>query len=112
MRHVSLILLASLLLVTGCASNAQVLPQGMDQKADEIGPQVVHIYNGVTIFGNTGTPGEKVADTITVTVSGSNTADGSQQGSTAQSGTQAGSSLGPVNQEPKGDLQLEIPLLP
>ena len=100
----------------GCAATNQDLPQAQTQAADEIGPQTVITNQGVMFLdAGVGVPVQKLADQFSFTYeTATQTADGSQQGSTEQGQTATGGSPGEVRQEPKADVtaDIKLPALP
>lgn len=94
-------------MLSGCAVNTAALPQGLDQKADELGPQIIVNGNAVIVYGSAK---GKLADSISSTNGDTATADGSQQGSTTQGGTQTGGSSGPQDAKADGNLSIPLPV--
>ena len=103
-------------LAAGCAATNQDLPQAQTQAADEIGPQTVITNQGVMFLDTgAGVPVQKLAEQFSFTYeTATQTADGSQQGSTEQGQTATGGSPGEVRQEPKADVtaDIKLPALP
>ncbi len=107
--------------ITGCATNTAALPTTSDQKADEIGPQVIHNYKGVFILRGLDLPEgagvkangvsfNQLAHTLIVTIEGDDTLDASQAGSAEQSADVGGATSGDQKAEAEGNL--EIPIVP
>lgn len=114
-----LLSLCLLVLVVGCATNTAALPTTSDQKADDIGPQVIHNYKGVFVIHGLDLPnGEagkgltftQLAHTLIVRIEGDDAVDASQAGSAEQSADVGGATSGDQKAEAEGIL--EIPIVP
>ncbi len=114
-------LLLPVFALAGCATNTAALPTSAEQKADEIGPQVIHNYKGVFILRGLDLPEgagvnanglsfNQLAHTLIVRIEGDDTVDASQAGSAEQSADVGGATSGDQKAEAEGNL--EIPIVP